>query len=458
MKKYVVGINLEGYKNIDISDNDTIKSIKESIVIVLLDSNSNNKLQAYYKGLKQLILNGNRPVLLMLNEESNIRKQLCMLMALYEKNDMYTVQSKNLLTQGYVEEMLKRSPTEEEIESYIGVEIRNYSKLNDILMELSKSVQDMDQAKALSTIANNILGIESSVQLIDDLRKITDDVSSGKIADKLKKLKSDTESMQNQIKVLKDNSDNLTRQLNEKIEAEGKLQKEVLTLKNSVEKDANSNGPTISIYDEIQTSLYKCKVKSIIYFKEVTYVRYVNSLVHYLMTFMKAGGLRVKLLIYDNKKALTEMYKEVYTVSASDYINHRADAFNQKEKVLVIEPHPAIIEDVIKSDYDVVIIYDRLKQAKDIVVGNCVYKYWVVNSRKEYDAINRDYKVNPEHVITRPDVVNNSIVLVTIHDYVDRTDGSKSQAYRSMANNKKIIFDSILSRTHVKALMEANRA
>ncbi len=458
MKRYTVGIHIEGYKSIDISN---ASNIKDSIVIIFLDSKSNGQISEYYKGLKQLIINGNKTVIIMLGEESSIRKQLCMLMASYEKYEMYTVDQEEQVTDSYIEEILKRSPTEEEVETYIDADIKAYTRLNETLIDLRKAIQDLDQEKALDVISNNMQVIENSVGLVDYMKRIVDHVNSGETANKIKTLEETIDSMKNQVDSFKTESEYTNKQLNEKTESVALLQKDITILKNklnTIEKDIKTSGPVITTYGEVQTSLHKCRVKSIIYFKEITYIRYANSLVYHLVEVIRMRGLKVKLLIYDDKKSFNEIYKGINTIAATDYINNKEDAFKKPEKVLVIEPHPAIIEDVIQSDYDVVIVYDRLKQTKDIVVGNCVYKYWVLNSRKEYEAINRDYKINPEHVITRPGVVADSIALIRKEDYAERTPSAKLHVYLNLANNNKKIFDSILDRTNISAILGAKKA
>ena len=43
--------------------------------------------------------------------------------------------------------------------------------------------------------------------------------------------------------------------------------------------------------------------------------------------------------------------------------------------MVVVDQQPGIMEDVLRSDCDVLIIYDRLKRKNDILTGNTVYKY-----------------------------------------------------------------------------------
>ena len=82
---------------------------------------------------------------------------------------------------------------------------------------------------------------------------------------------------------------------------------------------------------------------------------------------------------------------------------------NTLDKMVVVDQQPGIMEDVLRSDCDVLIIYDRLKRKNDILTGNTVYKYWVVNSSSEIAALNSISNVEYGHILTRPSVLQDCL-------------------------------------------------
>ena len=72
-----------------------------------------------------------------------------------------------------------------------------------------------------------------------------------------------------------------------------KRENEKIKNKNTdLQAQSESGGAVIKTYKELNTKLIDCKTKLIIYFKEVSYVRYTNSLVVKLMEVLEKKKLK----------------------------------------------------------------------------------------------------------------------------------------------------------------------
>ena len=103
MSCYSINIDLEGFSKLDIAET---SAISDSTVIILLSSSSSNKLFDYYSSVKDLILNRNRIILLIDEHNSNIDKQIAMLMVSYGKYDIYRISDINDIDTDYMETII----------------------------------------------------------------------------------------------------------------------------------------------------------------------------------------------------------------------------------------------------------------------------------------------------------------------------------------------------------------
>ena len=93
-------------------------------------------------------------------------------------------------------------------------------------------------------------------------------------------------------------------------------------------------------------------------------------------------------------------------VDSAAFESNKAVLLNKTPKFVVTEPAPQILKDILQSinpQFDVLIIYDRMKHATDLVEGNNVYKFWVVNSFNDYNTTKNLFKIDrTDTIITRP--------------------------------------------------------
>lgn len=227
----------------------------------------------------------------------------------------------------------------------------------------------------------------------------------------------------------------------------------------SLEGQINNSGPVIKTYTEIKTSLIQCKARSVVYFKEISSVRYSPTLImRFMEILVRMKHLKVKLVVYDNQHGFVSTYKPLPIVGFQEYLTKKENIINQVDKLVVVEPNPAIMEDILKADYDVIIVVDRLKQANDIVSGNNVYKYWLINSNNDAMAIQSQFKIDFRNVISRPGVFDEALGIEEDPDYKSRTTSSKLQAYVGMKlADGRGLMDTILARTSINTISARQR-
>lgn len=450
----LVGKHIEGAINYNIEDN-RLSNIKNDTIVIIINKDA-TELYLYYHTIKTLLLNNNR-VILIINNKSNMIKHICMLMVLYKRYDIYVIEDESILDIEHIDVLIGREPTEDEVGQYVDIDAIANEKLCDILLEMTTAIDDGDTDTLIKLAIEYKDVLQRSINVIGYLNYLVDNGNKD-IAIKLKEYKSTINDLEEQLK----KSDIKLREVANKLEyleqANKTLQKEAFTAKaklRELEEQSNSGEPIIKTYSTVLTSMVKCRAKSIIYFKEVSYVRYVNSFITKLAEILaKVNKLKVKLLIYDNKNAFNTVYKPTNVITSTEYVNNASTFVNSIDRLIIVECNQAIIEDILKADYDVIIIYDRLKQAQDIVAGNNVYKYWVINSSHEYDILDKIYKIDKHHVITRPGVFAESIPIHEVKDYRAQTETGRMAVYMkmTMADGKRPIIDVICDRTNINPI------
>lgn len=514
MDKYIVGNNeIDGYILLEYNDV-AEEELQNCLVHYIIDTDDESI--NHYDNIRKLIINRN-DVNVLIDEnlmESNINS--CMLMASYQRYGVYkVVNSQNTIDANYLKGIESRKPTVEEIEKFIGNVVVSYGEIANLLMNLQMVIKDGDVDKLINYIDNNMGVITESTKVIDYMKfmiggersKIKDISEQSKVdelsermatleselsksRDKEKNLEDDCKKQKELVakteeklnksneeveklrkekekveKALKDAEDKLGRVQEGNTggdtgadlgELEDKYKKEIDGYKNkilSLEELISASGPILSHYSEIQLSNVKAKVKSVIYFKEISYVRYTNSFIMNMLSIInKVHKLKAKLLVYEYKNDFLNIYKPFEIVGSSEYMADRNRVSNTLDKMVVVDQQPGIMEDVLRSDCDVLIIYDRLKRKNDILTGNTVYKYWVVNSSSEIAALNSISNVEYGHILTRPSVFQDCLAVRDIPGYKEKTSSAKLSEYTKLLNsgrNNKKLFEIIFNRTNV---------
>ena len=463
MDKYIVGYSLQGYLDLDLNS-DSLNEIKDSLVIVVLDEKSNGKLYTYYSAVRSLIVSNNKVILLLIEAKSPIRKQISMLLMSYRNYNIYTLDDRSIIDREYLATIEGREPSEDEVTTFVGSDITAYSEINDILLRLTSKVEESDIDGLREIIESKRDSIEGFVDIIDYMKKVVDNANSGETDKQIKSLKDKISELENSL-------EDATKQIREaKKEAElalkdqETLKKEAFQAKQKaadLEDRLNSKEPVLTTYTELQTQMIKCNTKVILYFKEVSHISYISSmLIKMCEVLVRLKKLKVKLLIYDNKHSLLSTYKPIPVIGSNEYMSNKDSVVNKLDKLVIVEANQAIIEDILKADWDVVIVYDRLRQASDIVSGNNVFKYWVMNSMSEYKALFQAFKIEERNIISRPGIFAEGIAISEIKEYKTHTPSAKLAGWVNMLNigeNKGKVFDLIFQRTNISALQGRGR-
>lgn len=431
-------------------------------LLILLDKSTNDKLYEYYQLVTRNILSKCKVILLMLNTESSIRKQLCMLMAAYHRYDIYSVDDISVITSEYVNNLVSRSPSLDEVQTFIGGDISAYSNISSLVLGISKLVESADMEALKVYIEENSDSIKQFSEVVDYMKRVVDTANSGDYTKSINALKTSLESAKAEIDAAELRCKTAENDKNKLAEDNSTMKKDVAAAKAKItelDQQLASKAPVIKSYSELNTALIKCRVKHIMYFKEISYVAYINSLVSSIYQALTTKELRVKLLIYEQKSSLSAVYAPLQVIGSTEYLNNRDSFISQIGKMVVVEPNQTIIQDILQLDkapYDVVIVYDRMRQSTDIVTGNNVYKFWVANSMREVKALQSTLKIELPHVITRPEenVDGLSIHIAKIPDYKQCTEYSRLTKYTKLSfggsDNPKLLLKHITSRCKIE--------
>lgn len=445
MLGYTLNFECDNFEKLSI---DKALELKNDNIVILLTEKCDNQLKDYYTLVRKLIISYNKVIILDLN--SRIKNQIGMLMCLYGKYDIYNVEE-NKLNGDYISNLLEREPTKEEVETFIDADIVGYAEINDIIVNIIDTIKVKDIDKLTALIGENINEIEGFVGLIDYLRTMTEDVilennKSQDNQEKVQKLEQELDRYKNEVQELNVDKVNYKKELS-------KAKAEVISLNEKL-NTINESEPTLMAYNELKTQIINCKAQCVLYFKEVSHISYINSFISNLMLALeKIKQLKVKLIIYDQKTAFLNTYKPITLITSNDYASDRDRVVSTLKKMLLTEANQAILQDVLSDKWDVVIVYDRLKQATDLVSGNIVYKYWVLNSIKEFNVIEKEYKAKQTDVITRPGVLEDALTISTNSEYKNGNENAKLAYYftkmRNTGNNNDLVFNIICKRANI---------
>lgn len=388
MVKYIVNCKVHGYEGLDLQQ-EAVKDIKDALVIVVITNDYECESFEVYKATETLIDNNNRVILISTNADNSIFKVLASLLILKKCYDIYTVKDKEDVNGNYLLHVEDREASIVEVQNYISSELITYDDIVNILFGIESLVKDGEVDKLISFIDSKTLSIETLTSTINSMKKKCEMVNTNELVEEVnkaieakKEAESKLDSLTSELKETKFDRDSFKVKF-EDAEKEAKKLRE----KNSeLEKDAGSSVSVIKSYRETNIQLLNCKTKIVLYFKELSYVPYTNTLVMQLMNVLDAWKLKSKLLIYDSNTNLYNSYKPLPIIFGKDYINMR-DTLIDKTKIFVVaEPNPAVITDILISEkaFDVVIVYDRMRENTDIVSGNNVTKFYIINSSVDY--------------------------------------------------------------------------
>jgi len=169
--------------------------------------------------------------------------------------------------------------------------------------------------------------------------------------------------------------------------------------------------------------------------------------------------LRAKLVIYDTR-GLCSIYKPLPILSGREYVENRDMLVNKTQKFVLTEPNQSAIEDILTSEqsFNVVIVYDRMREDTDIVSGNNVTKFYVIGSSKDYLELKDRLRINdPSSIITRTGsrIPGDVIDIPTIDKFSGGiTDSARTSKYMKLicTSTGEPVMDTIFKKSQINSL------
>lgn len=408
--KYIVNESVMGCERVEITDEKLISDKDQLVYVVLNESTADAScLKTYYNSIKAMLKNNVKVFIVMVAETSKIRGSICNLMQLFGNYNVYQVPDENFISSAYLDTLPERTVTYDEMAQYLQNDIVAYDDMDTVLQGVQECINRNDAEGLKTLIEGHLPTIEAAPTVFSQMKNSIDQANSGVLQDKIANIKAQLEE---------------ANELNEKKQTEIRQRESTIDDLNSSLKDAKRQltqtkadmeelklqvqnaGPAIRSYQTVKTQLLKCKTEHIIYIKEISRIPYINSFVLMLQEMIKQFRYTSKLLIYDNTSQAQVTYGNMQQVDSAAFESNKAVLLNKTPKFVVTEPAPQILKDILQSinpQFDVLIIYDRMKQATDLVEGNNVYKFWVVNSFNDYNTTKNLFKIDrTDTIITRP--------------------------------------------------------
>ena len=408
--KYIVNESVMGCERVEITDEKLINDKDQLVYVVLNESTADAScLKTYYNSIKAMLKNNVKVFIVMVAETSKIRGSICNLMQLFGNYNVYQVPDENFISSAYLDTLPERTVTYDEMAQYLQNDIVAYDDMDTVLQGVQECINRNDAEGLKTLIEGHLPTIEAAPTVFSQMKNSIDQANSGVLQDKIASIKAQLEE---------------ANELSEKKQAEIRQRESTIDDLNSSLKDAKRQltqtkadmeelklqvqnaGPAIRSYQTVKTQLLKCKTEHVIYIKEISRIPYINSFVLMLQEMIKQFRYTSKLLIYDNTSQAQVTYGNMQQVDSAAFESNKAVLLNKTPKFVVTEPAPQILKDILQSinpQFDVLIIYDRMKHATDLVEGNNVYKFWVVNSFNDYNTTKNLFKIDrTDTIITRP--------------------------------------------------------
>lgn len=408
--KYIVNESVMGCERVEITDEKLISDKDQLVYVVLNESTADAScLKTYYNSIKAMLKNNVKVFIVMVAETSKIRGSICNLMQLFGNYNVYQVPDENFISSAYLDTLPERTVTYDEMAQYLQNDIVAYDDMDTVLQGVQECINRNDADGLKTLIEGHLPTIEAAPTVFSQMKNSIDQANSGVLQDKIANIKAQleeanelNEKKQTEIRQRESTIDDLNQSLKDARRQLTQTKADMEELKLQVQ----NAGPAIRSYQTVKTQLLKCKTEHIIYIKEISRIPYINSFVLMLQEMIKQFRYTSKLLIYDNTSQAQVTYGNMQQVDSAAFESNKAVLLNKTPKFVVTEPAPQILKDILQSinpQFDVLIIYDRMKQATDLVEGNNVYKFWVVNSFNDYNTTKNLFKIDrTDTIITRP--------------------------------------------------------
>ena len=157
-------------------------------------------------------------------------------------------------------------------------------------------------------------------------------------------------------------------------------------------------------------------------------------------------------------------YQPLTVVDGKTYVSDKDTLINKAEKFVAAEPIPAILHDILESPlaFDVVIVYDRMHNTKDLISGNNVSKFFIINSNHDYLQMKDTLKITASgNIITSEDSTIEAsdgrkwLNIPTIEGYTSCTDSAKISKYLRLRckNHNQTLFNYIVEKSNLSSIL-----
>lgn len=476
MTKYLINENIHGYDKISVNDIDKADSMN-SLFVVIIDKSCDSEVAKYYKFINKALKNNNRVITVGVNDENVTFKPIASMMTTFNSYDIYQVDGREYISANYLLTLEDREPDMAEVQAYIGGDVTAYSDMSTILFGIESLVEEGNIDGLKNYVEDRILSIEKLTVTLNNMKKTCDVFNSNELIDAVNSLKEKEKKLSNTI----EDKDKTIEEIKfdrdqKKVDLEN-LKRENERLKNrnnDLKAQTESGSSVIRSYKEIHTQSINCRTKFVLYFKEISYVKYTNSLMLQLIKAIKLRNpnLKIKFIIYDTSSELYQVYNPLRIVSGSEYVANKTSIINKVETFVVSEANPTILQDILVSEqcFDVVVIYDRIKGITDLVNGNNVTKFFVINSSTDYEKLKAILKINDtSFILTNASStlgrtketgtavkakVREFLDIPTIDGYTTTTDSSKTSKYMKLATEftKVPLIETIIKKSRLNTL------
>lgn len=466
MDNYIVNHAIHGFNMVKI-DSPELKTIKGSIVVYVLSKAVSEVIKDNYNAVTSLLKNHNRVIFI--GEDSSLEsfKAVASLMVTYGAYDIYTVNSIDDITGPYLKKVIDRTPDITEVRTYVGGDISAYSDIIPILFGIESFVENGDTENLVKFIEEHMSSIENISTVVNHLKKKADLLDSNELFDTIEALNKKSDSLKEQLTASEEKIESVKHERDgfKTMASDSAKKVKELTEKVSELSGKENYGNILNDYKEENTMLMRCTTKIILYFKEVTYVKYVDSFITQFVEWLKVHELKTKLVIYDTSTKMYRKYQPLTVVDGKTYVSDKDTLINKAEKFVAAEPIPAIIHDILESPlaFDVVIIYDRMHNTKDLISGNNVTKFFIINSNHDYLQMKDTLKITTSgNIITSEDSSIEAsdgrkwLHIPNIDGYTTSTDSAKISKYQRARckNHNQTLFQYICDKSNINTLLK----
>ena len=186
-------------------------------------------------------------------------------------------------------------------------------------------------------------------------------------------------------------------------------------------------------------------IEHVIYFKELTPCGYINSFITNFIQYLKISKKKnVLCLIYDDAEFNKHKYGKLRRINGSTFVANQS--LKGEHTVVVTDAAPQILEEALIT-HNIVIVYDRMGSATDIVTGRNVHKFAVVNSQKEMLEVKRETQLKSEQFLTSFGTDKDTLSVRQIREYKQMSQGGRLMSYANMVctkNNSTTVFEQLL--------------